>query len=437
MFGRMMSTFHDLAHAALQIDYPHSHWWMPLIFVLLFGIVPAWSAWHVFRFAQRFLHGRSAQQGSSTDPRGPHRPSVERYVLSSTRGLQIRLVLLSALTIPITWFVLELPKHIINHALSGQSSGMAVLGLSLGPLQLLFLLCAGYFLAVSANSLFKYLANTVRGQVTERIVRRLRLDVIRSIRGRGPEADRATLVAIAIQECEPIGYFGGSLLLVPLIQGGTLLVSFLFLLLQDVALALAAVMMLPVQLTILPRLQRRVNAKMRERVYATRCLSAALGENAAVARSFSDSQNLRERIRLVTRLERLRLDINELKSRMKSLYNYLSSLTPFFFFTIGGYLVLQKRLSLGALVAALAAYREITPALRELFDFAQNWSDARARYAEVTRAVRSKEEPQIPAEGLPRQSEAQGASPRSTGSDAQGRHAQRADEQILSRKAAR
>ena len=30
----------------------------------------------------------------------------------------------------------------------------------------------------------------------------------------------------------------------------------------------------------------------------------------------------------------------------------------FFFFAIGGYLVVQGRLSLGALVAALAAYRE-------------------------------------------------------------------------------
>ena len=39
------------------------------------------------------------------------------------------------------------------------------------------------------------------------------------------------------------------------------------------------------------------------------------------------------------------------------------------------------------LVAALAAYKEIAPALRELFDFAQDWSDAAARFAEVPRAV--------------------------------------------------
>ncbi|VXC86094.1 hypothetical protein BOSE125_600006 [Bosea sp. 125] len=48
---------------------------------------------------------------------------------------------------------------------------------------------------------------------------------------------------------------------------------------------------------------------------------------------------------------------------------------------------MRERLSLGALVAAIAAYREIAPAMRELFDFVQNWSDAEARFEEVTRVL--------------------------------------------------
>jgi hypothetical protein len=52
--------------------------------------------------------------------------------------------------------------------------------------------------------------------------------------------------------------------------------SVVFLLLQNTALALAALIMLPVQLTLLPRLQRRVNAKVRERVHATRALGGLL-----------------------------------------------------------------------------------------------------------------------------------------------------------------
>jgi ABC-type bacteriocin/lantibiotic exporter with double-glycine peptidase domain len=386
----MMERLHDLTHAALRIDYPHDHWWMALLALLLFGIVPAWSAWHLVRWIWRLLASRKILgQKALPSPNLRSDTSLERFALSFARGLQVWLVFVSALTVPITWLMLELPKHIINHALADDAQGMVIVGLALNPIQLLVALCAGYFMAVSANALFKYLANNLRGRINERIVRRIRLDVVRSARYRRHKNERATLVAVAVQECEPIGYFGGSLLLAPLIQGGTLLVSFVFLLMQDVALALAAVMMLPVQLTILPRLQRRLNAKVRERVYATRQLSAYLSSEPTTAGSHSGLITLRRRIKLVEDLERMRIEIHDLKSRMKSLYNYLSNLTPFFFFAVGGYLVLQDRLSLGALVAALAAFREIAPALRELFDFAQAWSDARARFAEVTRVIKA------------------------------------------------
>lgn len=385
----MIDRLHDFAHAVLRIDYPHDHWWIALIAFVLFGIVPAWAAWHLIGWVWRLSTRRrnfDETPWSSSNPRSDC--SLERFAVAFTSGIQVRLVFVSALTVPITWLLLELPKHIINHALADDAQGMTIVGLVLGPMELLVALCIGYFMAITANAVFKYLANNLRGQINERIVRRIRLDVVRSARSRRHRSDRASLVAVAVQECEPIGYFGGSFLLVPLIQGGTLFVSLLFLLMQDVALALAAVMMLPLQLTILPRLQRRLNAKVRERVFATRRLSASLSDEPSTALR-SGGVTLRYRLKLIEELERVRLEIHELKSRMKSLYNYLSNLTPFFFFAVGGYLVLRDRLSLGALVAALAAYREIAPALRELFDFAQIWSDARARYAEVTRVISS------------------------------------------------
>ena len=113
--------------------------------------------------------------------------------------------------------------------------------------------------------------------------------------------------------------------------------------------------------------------------------SASHGSHSTAARR--DLSILRHQMRTTASLETIRVEISDLKGRIKGLYNYTSNLTPFFFFTIGGYLVVRGQLSLGALVAALAAYREISPALRELFDFMQNWSDAKARFSEVTRAM--------------------------------------------------
>lgn len=253
--------------------------------------------------------------------------------------------------------------------------------------------CASYLAVLTLNGLVKYAATRVRGRVNERIVRRLRLSIVRRGRAERDPVARAALATMAVQEVEPVGYFGGSLLVVPLIQGGTLLTSLVFLLVQNTALALSALIMLPVQLVFLPRLQQRLNAKTRERVHATRELSGllmhgnlegALGYNSRHCGLLS----WRRASRQAKHLERLRVAIAELKGRTKGLYNYTSNLTPFFFFfSIGGYLVVQNRLSLCALIAALTAYKEITPALRELFDYAQSWSDARARFEEITRAL--------------------------------------------------
>ncbi len=160
----------------------------------------------------------------------------------------------------------------------------------------------------------------------------------------------------------------------PFVQGGTLLTSVAFLLFQDAALALAALVMLPVQLTLLPRLRRRLNAKVRERVHATRTLGGLL--TAPEAGTAEHPPVLLQQMRQAEALERVRIEIADLKGRLKGLYNYTANLTPFFFFSVGGYLLIQGRLSLGALVATLAAYKEISPALRELFGLAQGWSDA-------------------------------------------------------------
>ncbi|WP_262031981.1 hypothetical protein [Microvirga sp. Mcv34] len=264
---------------------------------------------------------------------------------------------------------------------------MDLFAFKLDQVSLLILLCAGYLGAITLNGTIKYYASTAQGQIAERIVRRLRIAVLRAQAHSPERADGPALISVAISECEPIGYFGGSMLSVPVLQGGTLLTSLAFLFMQDVLMALAAVVMLPVQIAVLPRLQSRINVAVRKRVHATRSLSAALSGTPEFPAAPSSTS--RERLRQIEELEAIRLRINEMKARLKSLYNFTSNLTPFFFFTVGGYLVIQNRLSIGALVAALAAYKEINPSLRELFGFLQAWSDARARYEEVTRTINS------------------------------------------------
>ena len=407
----MTATFqfiHDLGHRIMGLDYPHGHWLINLAAALLFVVAPAWTLWIGLRLGYRRYNTRRRRRArlAAATSRAPERPaasgrvgSLEAYVIRATARLQVKLVIISIMTLPTAWLLLEIPKHIINHALADASDSghvdMMLLGLPLDRMTLLFALCAGYLGTLTLNGLIKYAAMRIRGRVSERLVRRLRLGVLRRARAGAGAEQRAHLSAVVVQEGEPIGYFGGSLGVVPVIQGGALLTSILFLLMQNPALALAALLMLPLQLTLLPGLQKRLNAKVRERVRSTRKLGGLMVADASASGAYSSQAAatrtgmsvLRHQMQMTASLETIRVEINDLKGRIKGLYNYTSNLTPFFFFTIGGYLVVRDQLSLGALVAALAAYREISPALRELFDFMQNWSDAKARFSEVTRAI--------------------------------------------------
>ena len=407
----MTATFqfiHDLGHRIMGLDYPHGHWLINVAAALLFVVAPIWTIWIGLRFAFRHYAAKRRRRArflaaTTRASRGvtarKMAGSLEAYIIQATAKPQAKLVIISIMTLPTAWLLLEIPKHIINHALADASDSghvdMTFFGLSLDRMTLLFALCAGYLGTLTVNGLIKYAAMRIRGRVSERLVRRLRLGVLRRARAGTSTEQRAHLSAVVVQEVEPIGYFGGSLAVVPVIQGGALLTSVLFLLMQNPALALAALLMLPLQLTFLPGLQRRLNTTVRERVRSTRKLgglmvsdgSASSVDGSRAAGGRADLSNLRHQMRMTASLETIRVEINDLKGRIKGLYNYTSNLTPFFFFTIGGYLVVRGQLSLGALVAALAAYREISPALRELFDYVQNWSDAKARFGEVTTAM--------------------------------------------------
>ncbi len=59
------------------------------------------------------------------------------------------------------------------------------------------------------------------------------------------------------------------------------------------------------------------------------------------------------------------------------------NLTPFFFYTIGGYLVIEGKLSIGALVASLASYKDLASSIREMFAYYQSYQDASVRYHEI------------------------------------------------------
>jgi len=68
---------------------------------------------------------------------------------------------------------------------------------------------------------------------------------------------------------------------------------------------------------------------------------------------------------------------------MKFLNNFIDKLTPFFFFSIGGWLVIEGTLSFGALVAVLAAYKDLAGPWKEMLTWYQQKEDIRIKYGQV------------------------------------------------------
>ena len=306
---------------------------------------------------------------------------IYAFVLSYSARQQAILIAAGLLSLPILYATLELPKLIINNALSEARPESVIDRFGFSETTLLFVLSGLYLVAIAANGLAKYWLNVRKGRVGERLLRRLRLTIFRHWQRRAHGERDTEVIPLITQEIEPIGGFAADAFAVPVFQGGTLATILFFMFLQDPVLGAAALTLLPVQLALIPKIQQRVNVLTRTRVSGTRDFGRELGDvlqESGAPRSSGVRASIRKRIRF---LEEVRERIYRWKFFQKALNNFLTSLTPFFFYSIGGYLVLEGRLTIGALVAALAAYKDISAPLRELFQYYQVREDVRIRYA--------------------------------------------------------
>jgi ABC-type multidrug transport system fused ATPase/permease subunit len=138
---------------------------------------------------------------------------------------------------------------------------------------------------------------------------------------------------------------------------------------------------------LIPRLQRTINLLAKERVQTARQLSDRIGESVAGAAEIRGNDTMQlERADISHRLGKIyaiRYDIYKRKYFVKFLNNFLAQITPFFFYSVGGYLVIKGRLSLGALVAVLAAYKDILNPWKELLTWYSTKEDVRIKHEQI------------------------------------------------------
>src|SRR5439155_25709 len=188
-----------------------------------------------------------------------------------------------------------------------------------------------------------------------------------------PNYSSAQIIPMITVECEQLGGFIGDAFNLPLFQGGQLLTIIFFMFVQDPVLGVAAIALYPVQGYVIPKLQFKVNQLQKRRVRTIRQVADRVQESAAgiIEIQANDTSKLRltDFAHILGVIYDIRFEIYRRKFFAKFLNNFIGQLTPFFFYSLGCYLVIRGTLSFGALVAILAAYKDLASPWKELLDF--------------------------------------------------------------------
>lgn len=323
--------------------------------------------------------------------------SLFAYILKYSKRQQLTLIAIIVCAFPFYYFSLDLPKTIINDAINGsqfpielvaEGFGISIPVGSFDQISYLVLLCIVFLILVVINGGFKYAINVYRGVLGERMLRRLRFQLIERVMkfplSRFRRTGQGELVSMVNQETEPLAGFIGECISLPLYQGGMMITILIFMFIQDWKLGIAAIALYPLQTWLIPKLQRQVNALNQRRIIHMRQLAENLGETVSginEIRVNNSSDYLKSTFsQKLGGIFDIRVQIFRKKYFIKFLNSFIGQITPFLFFLVGGILVIRGELSFGALVAVLAAYKDLSPPWKELLAWYQLQTDARMKF---------------------------------------------------------
>ncbi|WP_417452291.1 ATP-binding cassette domain-containing protein [Kiloniella sp.] len=282
-------------------------------------------------------------------------------------------------------FELPFGEEIFGHPI------ILIEGFDLTQISLLFALCFSFLCLVLVNGLFKFVINTLKGQLGERMLRRLRFEltdrILRFPVMHSRRVKQAEIATMLKDEVEPLGGFIGDAIVTPFFLGGQALTALIFIMVQNVWLGIVAMSIVLVQAFLIPKLRRRILDLGRQRQMTARALAGRVSElvEGAVEIQSHDTSNY-ERAEISSRLGKIfkiRYEIYQRKFFVKFLNNLLAQITPFIFYLGGGYLVITGQFEIGTLVAVLAAYKDLPPPIKDLINWDQQRNDVQIKYEQV------------------------------------------------------
>ncbi|MEK9660399.1 MAG: ABC transporter ATP-binding protein [Alphaproteobacteria bacterium] len=195
------------------------------------------------------------------------------------------------------------------------------------------------------------------------------------------------LISMIAAEAEQVGNFFAGAIADPAFVGGQLIVATVFIFVQDWKMGLVALAVYPFQIYAVPRLQKRVSALGKARLREIRRMSDHIGEAVGgIVDVHAHGTARHELSRFADRMGivyNIRYEIFRRKYAIKFLNNFLDKVAPFFFYLIGGYLVIEGQMTLGGLVAVLSAHKDMAAPWKELLNWYQQQNDASVKYEQI------------------------------------------------------
>jgi ABC-type multidrug transport system fused ATPase/permease subunit len=300
--------------------------------------------------------------------------SVYRYIWDVSGRRQIALCTLTGVVIALSAAPLELQRRIVNDAFGAKD------------FRLLAAYCVAYFVIILVQGSTKYVLNVMRGRTVEIVSRKLRLKIFAHLvnqakSGAQAEADsvtRGATVSMISAEAEDLAGFVGDSTSMPLLQGGTAVVIFGYLVWVNPLIAgFAAILYLP-QLLIVPPTQHGINrnsvtyAKVLRRVGdMIVALEGPSGTDGKTAEQFEH---------LVNRSFDLRIRIYRMKFFLTAVGNFLDALGPLIVFAVGGWLVIRGTIPLSTIVVFISGVQKVSDPWDQLITFYRSASNAQAKY---------------------------------------------------------
>jgi ABC-type bacteriocin/lantibiotic exporter with double-glycine peptidase domain len=308
--------------------------------------------------------------------------SLFSWVLRGKRSYQLLLLVAILAIVFLRVLPLEIQKRLVNDVLSS------------GDFTRLFVYCLIYLGAVLSASTLKFFINSLQSYLGEQATADMRRDMYRHIM-RLPLAffrktQPGTVVTSLVNELATTGTFVGVAVAIPLSNTLTLLAFAGYLLWLNPLLAVVTLSIYPVVFIIVPMVQKKADRANSERVDISREMASQITESVSGVQEVYAQGSFRTEEHkyntLVERLLKIRIVWAVSKYAVKTTNNLILGVGPVLVFLVGGYLMMQGKLELGALVAFLSGQEKLYDPSRDLTKFYQIYQDAVVRYKKVLSA---------------------------------------------------